>query len=186
MLRILLLVCVLALAPAAARAQSSGSPGADDFDWEVGLWDTHVEVRGPLDPDAPWAVFDGTSDVRPLSGGRANTVDLALANTTGARIEGVALRLFSPRSSQWSINFASMNDGALTAPVYGGFTEGRGEFHGQDTVDGRVVLVRFVISEVTGNSARFVQSWSADGGQTWIDNWIATDTRRDRDPAGVH
>jgi hypothetical protein len=76
------------------------------------------------------------------------------------------------------LNFASMRDGLLTAPVYGGFISGRGVFYGQDTVDGRVALVRFVISDVTANSARFVQSYSADGGQTWIDNWIATDTRR--------
>ena len=178
MLRILALVCVMALAPAAASAQSTPNPGADDFDWEVGLWDTHVEVRAPLDPDAPWAVFDGTSDVRPLSQGRANTVDLSLANAAGNRIEGVALRLFHPHSGQWGIHFASMDDGVLTAPVYGGFSDGHGEFYGQDTVEGRVVMVRFVISDVTASSARFVQSWSADGGRTWIDNWIATDTRR--------
>lgn len=185
MLRVLAFVCAMVLAPAAAWAQSRDA-GADDFAWEVGLWDTHVEVRGPLDPDGPWSVFDGTSDVRPLSEGRANTVDLALSNAAGARIEGVALRLFSPQSGQWSINFANMNDGALTAPVYGAFTDGRGEFYGQDTVDGRIVLVRFVISDVTDRSARFVQSYSADGGQSWIDNWIATDTRRDRTPGGAH
>ena len=182
MLRTLALVCVMMLAPAAVFAQSAPNAGADDFEWEVGLWDTHVQVRGPLDPDAPWTVFDGTSDVRLLSQGRANTVDLSLANAAGARIEGVALRLFNPRSGQWSINFAGMNDGTLTAPVYGGFKDGRGEFYGQDTVDGRVVMVRFVISDVTADSARFVQSWSADGGQSWIDNWIATDTRRTETP----
>ena len=178
MLRTLALVCVMMLAPAAVFAQSAPNAGADDFEWEVGLWDTHVQVRGPLDPDAPWTVFDGSSDVRLLSQGRANTVDLSLANAAGARIEGVALRLFNPNSGQWSINFAAMSDGTLTAPVYGGFKDGRGEFYGQDTVDGRVVMVRFVISDVTADSARFVQSWSADGGQSWIDNWIATDTRR--------
>ncbi|MBI2262323.1 MAG: hypothetical protein HYU62_11765 [Caulobacterales bacterium] len=186
MLRALALACLLALTPATVLAQTAPNPGADDFDWEVGLWDTHVEVRGPLDADAPWTVFGGTSDVRPLSQGRANTVDLSLANAAGARVEGVALRLFNPRSGQWSINFASMNDGMLTAPIYGGFTDGRGEFYGQDTIDGRVVMVRFVISDVTANSARFVQSWSADGGQSWIDNWVATDTRRTANSGGVH
>ena len=186
MLRILALVCVMALTPATTSAQSAPHPGADDFDWEVGLWDTHVEVRSPLDADAPWALFDGTSDVRPLSRGRANTVDLALTNAAGARIEGVALRLFNPRSGQWSINYAGMSDGMLTAPVYGAFTEGRGVFYGQDTVDGRVAMVRFVISDITANSARFVQSWSADGGQSRIDNWVATDTRRTGHPGDGH
>ena len=51
-------------------------------------------------------------------------------------------------------------------------------FYGVDTVDGRTVLVRFVISEVTANSARFEQAFSDDGGDTWETNWIAVDTRR--------
>ena len=138
---------------------------------------SHPLAHGPLEANAAWATFDGTSDIHPLSNGRANTVDLSVANAAGGRIEGVSLRLFNPATGQWSLNFASMRDGLLTAPVYGGFADGRGVFHGQDTVDGRVVMVRFVISDVTADSARFVQSYSADGGVTWIDNWIATDTR---------
>lgn len=177
MVRMLFLACLIALCPAAASARQA-HPGADAFAWETGLWDTHVEVRAPLDADAAWTAFDGTSDVHALSQGRANTVDLSLTNAAGGRIEGVSLRLFNPATGQWSLNFASMRDGLLTAPVYGGFVDGHGVFHGQDTVDGRVVPVRFVISGVTADSARFVQSYSADGGQTWIDNWIATDTRR--------
>ena len=175
------LICLIALgllcAPLEARGQADG---AQAFDWEIGSWTTHVQVRAPLDANAAWAQFDGASEVRALSNGRANTVDLSLTNAAGNRIEGVALRLHNPQTGEWNINYASMRDGALTAPVYGTFADGRGVFYGQDTVDGRVVVVRFVISNVTANSARFVQSYSADGGQTWIDNWIATDTRRRR------
>jgi hypothetical protein len=161
-----------------APAQSAVHDGADDFNWEIGLWSTHVQVRAPLDANAEWATFDGASNVHALANGRANTVDLSLVNAAGNRIEGVSLRLFNPQTGEWNINYASMRDGALTAPVYGSFRDGRGVFYGQDTVGGRVVMVRFVIADVTANSARFVQSYSADGGQTWIDNWIATDTRR--------
>jgi hypothetical protein len=153
------------------------SDGARDFDWEIGAWDTHVRVRAPLDANAAWTEFRGTSLVHAFADGRANLVDLNVAN--GARrIEGVSLRLFNPQTRQWSLNFASMRDGVLTAPVHGGFEAGRGVFYGQDSVDGRVVLVRFVISDITQNAARFVQSYSGDGGVTWIDNWIAVDTRR--------
>ncbi len=159
--------------PAAAQQDS----GADDFDWEIGDWDTHVRVRAPLSEDAAWTEFRGTSIVHAFSEGRANLVDLDVASGE-RRIQGVSLRLYNPETRQWSVNFASMRDGALTPPVYGGFENGRGVFYGQDSVDGRVVLVRFVISDVTARSARFVQSYSANGGQTWIDNWIATDTRR--------
>jgi hypothetical protein len=47
-----------------------------------------------------------------------------------------------------------------------------------DSVGDRTVLVRFVISDVTPNSARFEQAFSADGGASWETNWIAVDTRR--------
>jgi hypothetical protein len=157
--------------PAAAQRD-----GARDFDWEIGAWDTHVRVRAPLSEEGAWTEFQGTSIVHAFADGRANLVDLNVANGE-RRIEGVSLRLFNPQTQQWSLNFASMRDGQLTPPVYGGFENGRGVFYGQDGVDGRIVLVRFVISDVSTNAARFVQSYSSDGGVSWIDNWIATDTR---------
>lgn len=161
-----------------ASAQSEGPrDGARDFDWEIGSWDTHVRVRAPLSEGAAWTEFRGTSIVHAFADGRSNLVDLSVVSG-GRRIEGVSLRLYNPQTRQWSLNFASMRNGVLTAPVYGDFENGRGVFYGQDTVDGCLVLVRFVISDVTASSARFVQSFSADGGQTWIDNWIAIDTRR--------
>lgn len=169
----LVLLVVACASPAAAQE----ADGADAFDWEIGAWDTIVRVRAPLSEDAAWTEFRGTSIVHAFSDGRANLVDLDVAS--GERqIEGVSLRLYNPQTRQWSLNFASMRDGVLTSPVYGGFENGCGLFYGQDTVDGRFVLVRFVISDITANSARFVQSYSSDGGQTWIDNWIAVDTRR--------
>jgi hypothetical protein len=45
-------------------------------------------------------------------------------------------------------------------------------------LDGRAILVRFVITIVSAKEARFVQAYSADGGASWEDNWIAVDTRR--------
>ena len=54
---------------------------------------------------------------------------------------------------------------------------GRGEFYDQETLNGRAILVRFVISDITPNSCRFEQAFSNDGGKTWEVNWIAVDTR---------
>jgi hypothetical protein len=62
--------------------------------------------------------------------------------------------------------------------VFGGFdASGRGTFFGQDTLDGRTILVRFIIKRASPNEAHFEQAYSVDGGQTWEDNWIAVDTR---------
>ncbi len=61
--------------------------------------------------------------------------------------------------------------------MIGEFEDGRGEFYSQETLNGRAILARFVISEVTPDSCRFEQAFSDDGGRTWEVNWIATDTR---------
>jgi hypothetical protein len=168
--------------PSAGVAQKASSvrDAQKDFDWEIGTWTTKVKVRrNPLSASAPdWAEYEGTSVVKPLLGGRANFVELSVAGQRG-RIEGGSLRLYNSKAGQWSLNYASASGGVLTAPVFGSFDErGRGTFYGQDTVDGRTILVRFIITRVSPREARFDQAYSADGGQTWEDNWNAVDTRR--------
>lgn len=168
-----LAVAVLGVA-APSLAQSAS--GAHDFDWEFGRWETTVRVRAPLSAAEDWQELTGTSDVRPLSKGRANVVELEVAGRE-RRIEGLSLRLFDPQTGQWSLNFANIKNGLLTSPVYGGFADGRGVFFGQDTVDGRFVSVRFIITR-TQTTAHFEQAYSADGGQSWLVNWVADDVRK--------
>lgn len=162
--------------PAAAAQLRDGS---HDFDWEIGSWDTHLRyLPEPLTGSNRWIEYRGTSEVSALLRGRANLVELAVASASG-RIEGISVRLYNSQSRQWTLNFASVASGVLSPPVTGSFdAAGRGVFYGVDTVRGRTVLVRFVISDVTPNSARFEQSFSADGGESWETNWIAVDTRR--------
>lgn len=163
--------------PASAAQAVAEHDGSHDFDWEIGTWATSVKVlRNPLSPKATWVEFNGTSVIHALGGGRANLVDLDVAGPAG-RIQGVSLRLYNVQARQWSLNFANMGDGVLTTPSVGEFKNGRGEFYGPDTLRGRTILVRFVILDVTPDSARFEQSYSADGGKTWELNWVATDRR---------
>ncbi len=182
------LICATAMpalgaAPSASRPPANPAPalrdGSHDFDWEIGRWTTVLRyLPEPLTGSNHWLDYRGTSDVRAVLGGRANLVELSVAGTAG-RIEGASLRLYNPKARQWTLNFANIRNGQLTTPVHGAFdANGRGLFFGQDTLDGRAVLVRFVISDVTLNSARFEQAYSADAGATWEVNWIAVDTRR--------
>jgi hypothetical protein len=108
--------------------------------------------------------------------GRANLVELNVAGPAG-RIEGLSLRLYNPQAHQWTLNFANISNGQLTPAAVGEFKNGRGEFYNQDTLNGRSIFVRFVISDITPKSCRFEQSFSGDGGKTWEVNWIAVDTR---------
>jgi hypothetical protein len=172
----------LAAAPSEPRPSANAAPalrdGSHDFDWEIGSWTTRLRyLPEPLTGSNRWLEYSGTSDVGAVLGGRANLVELSVAGTAG-RIEGASLRLYNPQARQWTLNFANIRNGQLTAPMHGAFdANGRGLFYGVDTVDGRAVLVRFVISDVTPNSARFEQAYSADAGATWEVNWIASDTR---------
>jgi hypothetical protein len=180
-LRVAVLIALSAIAlPVFAAPQSASPSGAHGFDWEIGTWTTRVRVRSnPLSGENPqWNDYVGTSVVKPLLDGRANFVELSVAGTAG-KIEGGSLRLYGSKSGQWSLNYANLRNGLLTSPVYGGFdASGRGLFYGADTLDGRSILVRFEITQVSPHEARFVQAYSADGGVTWEDNWIATDSRR--------
>ena len=157
------------------------SDGQHDFDWEIGTWKTHVRrLVEPLSGVEAWVEYAGTSVVRGVLDGRANLVELRVEGPAG-RIHGTSLRLYNPQTRQWSLNYASMANGMLSRPVFGGFREGRGEFYGMEDLGGRAVLVRFVISDITADSARFEQAFSIDGGRTWEINWIAVDERvRDR------
>jgi hypothetical protein len=179
---ILILAAVLALP---LQAAESGLPapyvkqgGPRDFDFEIGRWTTQLKrLTNPLSGQpAQWAEYAGTTVVTKVWDGRANLVELDVQGDAG-RIEGLSLRLFNPQTRQWSLNFANARSGTLTTPTLGGFTNGRGEFYSTDTFDGRDILVRFVISDVKPDSARFEQAFSADGGKTWEVNWIAVDTR---------
>jgi len=111
--------------------------------------------------------------------GRANLVEFEVDGPAG-HIEGLSLRLYNPESHQWSLNFSNSANGILTPPTIGGFRNGRGEFFDREMLDGRMISVRFVISQITPTSCHFEQAFSDDEGAKWETNWIATDTRMEK------
>lgn len=163
--------------PAAAGERKPSLPdGPGGFDFEIGRWNSVVKrLKRPLSGSHEWVELSGTTVVRKLLDGRANIAELDIAGPSG-RIQGVSLRLYDAQSRQWSIHYANIAAGALTAPMLGDFRHGRGEFHGDDTLDGRPIKVRFVIECDRRESCRFEQAFSADAGKTWELNWLATDT----------
>jgi hypothetical protein len=187
-----LLLCLLiaALQPLQGIAQQSAgtlrtSPqsvpskrdGQRDFDFEIGIWKTHLSRRlRPLTGSTTWVEYEGTTSVRKVWDGRANLVELEVNGAAG-RLEGLSLRLYNPESRQWSLNFSNSAGGTLSEPAFGEFKNGRGEFYGQESLNGRAIFVRFIISDITPNSCHFEQAFSDDGGKTWEVNWVATDTR---------
>jgi hypothetical protein len=196
-----LLVCSLAVVcspvwelaqqnPDASGTSAQHTPverdGQHDFDFEIGTWKTHLRrLLHPLTGSKTWVEYEGRSVVHKVWNGRANLVELTADGSAG-HFEGLNLRLYNPESHQWSLNFANSKSGIMGQPTIGEFKDGRGEFFDQETLNGRAILVRFVISGITPDSCRFEQAFSDDGGKTWEVNWIATDTRVDDESDKAH
>jgi hypothetical protein len=166
----------------AATAQPAHD-GQHDFEFELGSWKIHLKkLLHPLTGSTTWVEFDGTSVTRKVWDGRAELEEFE-TNGAAGHIEGLTLRLYNPQSHQWNINWATSKTGTLGQPTIGEFKNGVGEFYDQEEIDGRMILVRFVWSGITANSAHFEQSFSSDGGRTWEVNWITDQTRVQGDQA---
>jgi len=162
---------------------TSPRDGQHDFDFEIGTWKTHLKRRlHPLTGTNEWVEYDGSTVVRKVWDGKSNLVELEVDGKPG-HIEGASWRLYNAEARQWSLNFSNSASATLSTPTIGEFKDGRGEFYSQETLNGRSILVRFVIEPKGSDLCHFEQAFSADGGKTWEANWIATDTRV-RDSAG--
>ncbi|MEU1199047.1 hypothetical protein ABZ446_22885 [Streptomyces sp. NPDC005813] len=149
-----------------------------DFDFLLGDWDVHNRrLTDFLDPDGGWEEFPATSHCRSLFDGAADIDEIDVPDLGW---KGLTLRLFDPEARMWSLHWSSSRSGRLFPPVYGRFgPDGRGEFLGDDTHDGKDVRVRFVWSGISATTARWEQAFSVDGERTWVTNWVMEFTRRE-------
>ncbi len=162
---------------AAGPAMAPLRDGRHDFDFLLGKWKYHLKrLAHPLTGSTDWVSYEATSDCRPLWSGKAQIDEFDAVGPAG-HIEGAMLRLYNPKSHQWSLNWSTAKDGVLSVPTVGSFQDGRGEFYDQEEVNGRMLLVRAVWSATTTKHPHFEQSFSIDGGKTWEVNWI-TDQER--------
>jgi hypothetical protein len=163
---------VLGGGPNAARASKH------DFDFLFGSWKVHNRyLRGRLRQSTEWVEFDAQSQTDPLLQGFGH-LDRYSAVRDGSPFEGITLRLFDPATGEWSIQWAdTARARTLLPPMVGRFIGGVGEFYGDETVDGKKVLCRFLWTRPSADSARWEQAFSDDGGKTWETNWIMTLTR---------
>ena len=170
----------------AEEPTSTARDGRHDFDFGIGAWKTRLsQLLHLLTGSNTWVEYEGTTIVRKIRDGRANLVELKADGPAG-HFEGLSLRLYSPQSHQWNLNFAGLGGGTLSQPTVGEIKNGRGEFFDPETLNGRAILVRFFTSDITSNSWRFEQSFSDDRGKTWELNWNATDTRATDESDKVH
>ncbi len=158
--------------------------GQHDFDFSFGTWKTHIKrLKHPLSGSTEWVEYEGTSVVRKVWNGLGGISETEADGPAG-HIETLSLRLYNPQARQWNLTYAFGPVGVLSVPSSGEFKNGHGEFFDTEDINGRSVLVRQVWSDITADSCRFEQAFSADGGKTWEVNWSAIDTRIKGEPEG--
>lgn len=143
-----------------------------DFDFQVGVWRVkHRKLRGRLSGSTDWAVFEGRCTAWTVMSGEGSVEDQFLDDPDGP-YRAAAFRRRDPVSGVWSIWWFDGRSSGLEPPVLGRFENGVGVFLCDDELEGRPIRVRFIWSEITHDSARWEQAFSADGGLTWEVNWI--------------
>ncbi len=154
--------------------------GRSDFDFLFGEWRiANRKLEDPLAEGSEWLAFEAMVEVQPILGGLGNCDHYSAPDFPGREgYQGFGLRLFDTETGLWRIWWASTTGrGLLDTPVVGRFRDGEGRFECDDSLDGRPVKVRFDWTKITPSSARWQQSFSFDGGQSFETNWIMELTR---------
>src|SRR3984957_20933490 len=107
--------------PSAAPTSVSPRDGQHDFDFNLGVWRTHIRrVLDPLSGSTHSIELNGTVTVRKVWDGRAQLEEIETQGPNGPW-EGLTLFLYNPEAHQWSQNFVDSRVGVLSTPTVGAF-----------------------------------------------------------------
>ncbi|GAB2550323.1 hypothetical protein [Rhodanobacter koreensis] len=160
--------------PATAQTAQTRD-GSHDFDFEYGKWRMpNHRLVGRLVGSHQWEDFVTCDEGSPLPGGIGG-MDIMRASYLKDFI-GVTLRTYDPKTGLWRIYWVDnhFSDGMIQPPVIGKFEGNVGVFTGNDTNNGKPVIVRFIWTVNPKGSqvvAKWEQAFSPDNGKTWETNW---------------
>ena len=159
---------------------SQAHDGQHDFDFNLGVWHSHItRVLDPFASSSASVELNGTVTVRKVWDGKAELEEIEADGPKG-HWEGLTLFLYNPTAHQWSQSYVNSKVGAFSPSesTVGAFKDGRGVLVGQDssTYD-ETILVKVVYSDIKPDSHQYEESYSNDGGATWVRSFIAHLTR---------
>lgn len=163
--------------PVKAQGAATGQvrDGSHDFDFLYGKWrmPNHRLVKR-LAGSHQWADFVTCDEARPLPGGLGD-MDVFRASYWRDFV-GVTVRTYDPQTGLWRLYWVDNRfaHGTIEPPVIGRFRGNVGVFEGNDTFDGKPIVVRFTWTLNPKGSkvvATWQQAFSPDGGKTWEVNW---------------
>jgi hypothetical protein len=147
-------------------------PGARDFDFIHGAWRVrHRRLKTRLAASTEWVEFGGTMHAEPILSGLGN-FDRNVIDLPEGRYEACTLRLFDVARATWSLHWIDGRAGTLDPPLTGRFSDGVGQFFGDETFEGRPIRIRFLWTPHSPGGPRWEQAFSADTGASWETNWI--------------
>jgi hypothetical protein len=154
--------------------------GQHDFDFNIGVWKTHIKrLLDPFEGGTKSIELNGTVTVRKVWDGKAELEEIEADGPKG-HWEGLTLFLYNPSAHQWSQSFVNSKVGtlSLSSTNVGEFKDGRVVLIGQDnTVNETTILVRAMWSDIKSDSHQYEESYSNDGGTTWVTSFVANLTR---------
>jgi hypothetical protein len=159
---------VISRSTLAMGVEPSSTGRITDFDFLRGTW----KVRHRALIDQHWQEFEGQVESRALLAGQSN-VDDNVWTWKGKLYRGLAVRVFDPERSHWSIFWLDgRSPEKFGPPTVGGFQGNIGTFLGEDSLAGKPIRVRLRWFTEDPGRPRWEQSYSFDQGSTWEPNWI--------------
>ena len=157
--------------------KASPTSSSEDFNYLIGNWKLkNRKLKSRLTNCTEWMEFESKVEMHQVLGGNGN-IDKYTDTAAGKPYEGVALRLFNPKTKLWSIYWADSNSGTLDPPVVGSFENKIGHFFCKDTFNGKKIIVVFRWDVRNPNLPVWSQAFSADNGKTWEWNSINVSER---------
>lgn len=155
---------------AAAQEPVPAKPG--EFDFLTGEW--RIQQRR-LKAPGDWDVFEGEATCWSILNGVAHVEELRIP---ARDFSGMGLRTLDAANGVWLDYWMNAKVGVPgSAGTPGRFVDGVGNFDAEDVEDGAPVIWRGCWDQITGDSHRWRQGVSRDGGASWDWNWIMEWTR---------
>jgi hypothetical protein len=155
------------------RIVPSATSSKHDYDFLLGRGTVHHKVlHSRLSGETRWVESDGTRQTVAILRGLGNIESHSFTTADGARREGLALRLFRPKTRLWRLYWADSQHGTLDIAQIGSFSNGVGSFLAKDEFDGKPVIVRFQYDKRDPAKPTWGQAFSTDNGRTWEWNWF--------------
>jgi hypothetical protein len=157
--------------------QASATSSQNDFDFLAGSWVLKdKKLKSRLTNSNEWIEFESTVEMHKLLHGIGN-MDVYRTMVDGKPFEGIAIRLFNPKTKLWSIYWADSNVGVMDPPVVGSFEGNIGKFYCKDKFKGKDIVVAFIWDKTDPENPVWSQAFSPDNGKTWEVNATNTSHR---------